>query len=338
MKKWSMFTLITLSLMVLSGVPAAGEEAEDLPDDVRLVLVNKQYALPNDWTDRIELDTASNEIEGDEREFQVEKVTLEHFNALRDELLEEGIDIELDSTYRSVERQEELWAEFEKDHGLEYCQKYVAIPGYSEHHTGLVIDVCLVKDGEVIDDNDDMIAEEEIFTRVHELLAKHGFILRYLKGKEPITGYAYEPWHFRYVGVQDAMAITDSGLTLEEYLDKVPLRDMTITVDYGSSDLYTREDMDLAVEMIDSEFSTWKGCKYNLVAYAGDECNSQENLDWLNGLEEGQDYTQCIEFLSSFHSPKEGGGVWEPDTDYDDYQWWLARKDGGDWELLTWGY
>ena len=55
------------------------------PDDVRLVLVKKQYALPDDWTDRIELDTVSNEIEGDEREFQVEKVMLEHFNALRDD-------------------------------------------------------------------------------------------------------------------------------------------------------------------------------------------------------------------------------------------------------------
>ena len=52
----------------------------------------------------------------------MEKEALEHFNALRDELLEEGIDIELDSTYRSVERQKEIWDEFEKDQGVEYCQ------------------------------------------------------------------------------------------------------------------------------------------------------------------------------------------------------------------------
>ena len=238
---------------MVSGFLATGEEPEELPDDVRLVLVNKQFALPEDWTDRIELVTASNEIEGDEREFQVEKEALEHFNALRDELLEEGIDIELDSTYRSVERQKEIWDEFEKDQGVEYCRKYVAVPGYSEHHTGLAIDVCLVKDGEVIDDNDDMIAEEEIFSKVHELLAKHGFILRYLKGMEPVTGYAYEPWHFRYVGVQDAESITDGGLTLEEYLDKMPPRDMTINVDYGSSDLYSGEDMDQTIAVIDSE-------------------------------------------------------------------------------------
>ena len=122
MKKWSIIPLITLTIMAFSGFLAAGEEPEELPDDVRLVLVNKQFALPEDWTDRIELVTVSNEIEGDEREFQVEKVALEHFNALRDELLEEGIDIELDSTYRSVERQKEIWDEFEKDQGVEYCQ------------------------------------------------------------------------------------------------------------------------------------------------------------------------------------------------------------------------
>ena len=122
MKKWSIIPLITLTIMTFSGFLATGEEPEELPDDVRLVLVNKQFALPEDWTDRIELVTASNEIEGDEREFQVEKVALEHFHALRDELLEEGIDIELDSTYRSVERQKEIWDEFEKDQGVEYCQ------------------------------------------------------------------------------------------------------------------------------------------------------------------------------------------------------------------------
>ena len=133
-------------------------------------------------------------------------------------MLSEGIDIELDSTYRSVQRQEELWAEFEEKYGLEYCQKYVAVPGYSEHHTGLAIDVCLIKDGEVIDDNDAMIAETEIFAKVHEKLADYGFILRYPEGREDVTGYSYEPWHFRYVGEEAAKEITEQGITLEEYL------------------------------------------------------------------------------------------------------------------------
>ena len=183
--------------------------------DVYLTLVNKNNKLPDNWLDMIELVTAKSSIG---REFQVEKEALEHFEKLREQMLSEGIDIELDSTYRSVKRQEELWAEFEEQYGLEYCQKYVAVPGYSEHHTGLAIDVCLIKDGQVIDDNDAMIAEKEIFAKVHEKLADYGFILRYLPGKEDVTGYAYEPWHFRYVGEEAARIIAEKGITLEEYL------------------------------------------------------------------------------------------------------------------------
>ena len=186
--------------------------------DVYLTLVNKTHKLPDNWLDMIELVTAQNSLG---REFQVEKEALEHFVQLREAMLNEGIDIELDSTYRSVQRQEELWAEFEEKYGLEYCQKYVAVPGYSEHHTGLAIDVCLIKDGEVIDDNDAMIAEKEIFAKVHEKLADYGFILRYLPDKVDVTGYAYEPWHFRYVGEEAAKKITEQGITLEEYLENL---------------------------------------------------------------------------------------------------------------------
>ena len=58
----------------------------------------------------------------------------------------------------------------------------------------------------------------------------------------------------------------------------------------------------------------------------------------MNGLYEGKDYVQVVEFLSDFHSPVEGGGTWETDTEYTDWQWWLAREKDGGWQLLTWGY
>ena len=186
--------------------------------DIYLTLVNKKHKLPENWLEKIELVSAKNSLG---REFLVEKQALEHFNALRSKLLEQGIDIELDSTYRSVERQKELWAEFEETYGRAYCEKYVAVPGYSEHHTGLAIDVCLIKDGRVIDDNDEMIAEVEIFSKVHALLSDYGFILRYLKGKEDITEYSYEPWHFRYVGIKAAKKIYQKRITLEEYLGDI---------------------------------------------------------------------------------------------------------------------
>ena len=180
-----------------------------------LTLVNKNHKLPDDWLDKIELVETQNSLG---TTFQVEKATLQHFEALRERLLKENIDIELDSTYRSVKAQEEIWKEFEEKYGREYCENYVAVPGYSEHHTGLAVDVLLIKDGRVIDDNDEMIAEKEIFAKIHSKLADYGFILRYKEGKEKITGYSYEPWHFRYVGIEVAKDIAKKNIALEEYL------------------------------------------------------------------------------------------------------------------------
>lgn len=111
---------------------------------------------------------------------------------------------------------------------------------------------------------------------------------------------------------------------------------------YGPSDLYTAEELDAAAIKIAEEFSTWNGCEMLSITYAGDECNSEENIQWVNETKEGKNYTQCVEFLTDFHSPTDEadleGTAWEPDTDYTDYQWWLAREDGGDWELVSWGY
>ena len=110
------------------------------------------------------------------------------------------------------------------------------------------------------------------------------------------------------------------------------------SVDYGTSALYTKEDMDSAITLIKNEFSVWEGCELHSITYAGDDSNSAENIKWMNELGKDKKYTQCIEFKSNFHSPVEGGGAWEADQEYKDWQWWLAREDGGGWELLTWGY
>ncbi len=108
------------------------------------------------------------------------------------------------------------------------------------------------------------------------------------------------------------------------------------------SEIYTEDDIHAAVDVIMEEFNTWKGCEMHEIRYAGDEANSEENLEWLNNISihrKGRgDYTQCVEFLSDFHSPIEAYGSWEADTEYEDYQWWLARVEDGDWDLLSWGY
>lgn len=116
-----------------------------------------------------------------------------------------------------------------------------------------------------------------------------------------------------------------------------------VKIEYGKSALYTKEEMDAAIEVIKQKFSTWKGCELHSISYTSDdECN-EDNLAWLNGIEAENDakesFTQCIHFSSSFHSPKDASNTaWNEDEEYTDWGWWLARSDGGEWKLMTWGY
>ena len=150
-----------------------------------LVLVNKQHKLPDNWEDIVELE---DETDANGNPLKVEKEALKKFYELRNELLKEDIEIDLDSCYRSVEEQQNIWDEFTEQYGIDYVKKYVAVPGYSEHHTGLAIDICLIIDGTVVNDNDQMIAEKETFKKIHAKLADYGFILRYMEGKEGFWG------------------------------------------------------------------------------------------------------------------------------------------------------
>ena len=211
MKKFILSCFILCFIAIIAGCTNIFQWKYDY-----LVLVNKQHKLPEDWESKVELVEVKNAFDED---IKVEKEAYEQYLKLRDALLEEGVDIELDSVYRSVSRQEELRTEFEEEYGIDYTKKYVAVPWYSEHHTALAIDICIKKDWVLIYENDDMIAEKEIFDKIHAKLADYGFILRYLEWKEDITGYWYEPRHLRYVGdVKVAKEIMDKWLTLEEYL------------------------------------------------------------------------------------------------------------------------
>lgn len=225
----TLFIFLSAILCMFSFTAVYAESNEACTIDY-LVLVNKQNKLPDDWEKNVQLvkaKSASGEV------VLVEKEALKSFRKLQKSLLEEGIDIELDSTYRSVKEQQNLWDSWVVEFGMDYVKKYVAVPGFSEHHTGLAIDVCLVKDGKIIDDNDDMIGEKEIFQKVHQKLAEYGFILRYLEGKDDITGYSYEPWHLRYIGnVAVAKYIQENGITLEEYLETIRYKGMPSSPDW----------------------------------------------------------------------------------------------------------
>lgn len=89
--------------------------------------------------------------------------------------------------------------------------------GESEHHTGLAIDICLIINNKVVNENEELIKQQEVFRTIHCVLHKFGFILRYPEKKKNITGYDYEPWHIRYVGEELASKLYLNNLTLEEY-------------------------------------------------------------------------------------------------------------------------
>lgn len=109
-----------------------------------------------------------------------------------------------------------------------------------------------------------------------------------------------------------------------------------VSIDYGSSSVYSTADIDSAVAVIKAEFSEFEGCVLHALRYGGDDA-ARSNLDYCRSLDEGKDFTQCMVFDSSFHSPVKGGGAWEADTEYT-WTWYLAREADGAWCLLTYGY
>lgn len=121
------------------------------------------------------------------------------------------------SGWRSMCEQREIWDGSMAENGTEFTRKYVALPGCSEHQTGLAIDLALRSDN--IDFIRPDFPYDGICGRFRALAADYGFIERYQAGKEHITGIAAEPWHFRYVGRPHARLMSDNGLCLEEYVE-----------------------------------------------------------------------------------------------------------------------
>ena len=182
-----------------------------------MVLVNKETRIPEDWEQTVSLINIV-DIEG--KKTKLEKETLDKFYELRQDAKSIGLEIEINSAYRSVERQEELTKELLEEKGPEYVEQYVAVPGYSEHHTGLAVDVALRQNGQIVEENEEKTVKLQMYEKLHTILANHGFILRYPKGKEEITGYRYEPWHIRYIqDIEKAHEIMDNNLCLEEYVE-----------------------------------------------------------------------------------------------------------------------
>lgn len=179
------------------------------------VLVNKENKIKDNYLSKIELITTK---DVDNLDIQVEKETYHAYLKLKKFLETKNIIIGISSAYRSKEYQQEIYDSFVKDYGKDYADKFVAPVGCSEHHTGLAIDINIKKNGKWPSNNRELEKQEPSLRKIHKYLASYGFILRYPKDKENITGYPYEPWHIRYTGEIVAKIIESNNYTLEEYL------------------------------------------------------------------------------------------------------------------------
>ena len=111
-----------------------------------------------------------------------------------------------------------------------------------------------------------------------------------------------------------------------------------LRLDFGVSALYSLSERADASAVILKSFAGRMGCRLHTLRYAGDRSCTEENLRWLNAHEGGGAYTACCEFVSDFRSPVEACGAWEPNVEYTDWSWWLARSENGAWVLVDCGH
>lgn len=178
----------------------------------KTILVNKDNKIKDSYFKRVKLIDITDK---DGKPTKIEEETYNNYQQLEKCLLSKNIIIGIDSAYRSIEEQQELYNEFLEKYGKDYTEQYVALPTTSEHHTGLAIDISIKENGVWLDSDEHL---EEKYQEIHKCLKDFGFILRYPKNKEKITSYQYEPWHIRYVGKFVANIIYENNYTLEEYL------------------------------------------------------------------------------------------------------------------------
>ena len=178
------------------------------PEKKELILVNKYNYLDKDYKPN-DIETISNWYAYENN--KASKKILEEYIKMFEDAEKEGLKFIISSSFRDYNEQEETYNEILEESGEEYAKKYASLPGYSEHQTGLAFDILTM--GTLTDE----FEKTKEFEWLKENSYKYGFIIRYPKGKEQITGYDYEPWHYRYVGKEAAKKIHDENITFDEY-------------------------------------------------------------------------------------------------------------------------
>lgn len=213
-------------------LPAEGYEAASAGDyenyefdldDWRLILINKQNSIPEGYEEKVPLgkiNTMKGIMRCDER-------IIDDLLAMIKAAKDDGVTLQIVSPYRDLEYQKKLFNRkinyyLNMNKGLSYMEAYqlasraVTVPNASEHQLGLALDIVTDTFTELKEEFEDTEAGKWLAANSY----RYGFILRYPKDKEDITCIEYEPWHFRYVGVEAATLITEKGITLEEFWEE----------------------------------------------------------------------------------------------------------------------
>ena len=197
-------------------VTEAGEEVADAASDPyrdrpEIDTDAWMYILANPWNDIGDYTPELEYLEGQQFDVRI----IDAMEEMVDDARDEGLSVVLSSGYRSYATQTYLFNRKAAEYGEAVAQTIVARPGTSEHQTGLCCDIT----DRYYELKDASLENTEMYKWMSEHCDEYGFIVRFPKGKEDITGIIYEPWHFRYVGKEAASYIMEHDLTLEEFLE-----------------------------------------------------------------------------------------------------------------------
>lgn len=173
-----------------------------------LMLVNKYNQLGKDYKPD---DLVSVSIQYAYGTNEIRKEVYDKFRSMFNAAKKEDLTLIITSSVRDYDYQDTLWNSYSNQKGEEWADSVAARPGFSEHQTGLSLDIVTYNAGMSNFEN------TKEFAWLQEHAHEYGFIMRYPKDKEDITGYSYESWHYRYVGEEVAKKIKDLGITFDEY-------------------------------------------------------------------------------------------------------------------------
>ena len=213
-----LLTMLVVAYLLLTLCQLAGDIYSKLgtthiisaSEEWNLIVVNRWNEIPEDYS--VELTELSN---GQKIDSRIYPALQEMFDAAR----AEGIYPIVREGYRTTEEQQEILDDkiqayinegYSKRRAEKTAKEWVALPGTSEHQLGIAVDINADKS---------KCTNEEVYEWLAENAYKYGFILRYPVGKQEITGTSYEPWHYRYVGIEAAREIHERGICLEEYFE-----------------------------------------------------------------------------------------------------------------------